>query len=102
MRQKITHLVHQVDPQIVVGQADVDVHPADQHPLGHDGQVAAQGVVAGAVAVGLRRPVGGRMAGRGNRGQTEIGGDLGHAAPKPAKVARAAPMSAQTFVPTST
>ena len=35
VRQEIGHLSHQIRPQRIVSQADMHMHPADQHPPRH-------------------------------------------------------------------
>ena len=80
VRQEVGRLVHQVDPGLVVGDADMDMHAADQHPVAHIGEIAAELVVARAVAAGLGGPRGGRVAGGGDRRQAVALRHPGHRA----------------------
>ena len=71
MRQEIGHLAQQIRAQGVIADANMDVHPTDQHSLGDAGQITLKRVVAVAFRVGLLFPIGKRMAGGGNRGDAE-------------------------------
>lgn len=67
VRQVVGHLVHQVDAQIVVLDRDVDVESTDQKAPCQALEVAGQLVVALAVGVLLRVPMGKRMGRGGDR-----------------------------------
>ncbi len=58
MGQEVQHLVHQVDPHVLVLDGDVHMHPADQQAANHTAEGAGQGVVALLVRVLLPEPVG--------------------------------------------
>jgi hypothetical protein len=78
VRQEIGGLVHQVDPGVVVLDPDMHVHPGNQQPPRHPGEVVLQHVVAFLVGMVLGLPVGRGMAGHGQRGEPVAPGDLGH------------------------
>ena len=67
VRQEVDELPVEIDPQILVGHADMDVHAADQEPLGHCAEVRLQLRVALLGGGDLRAPVGEGM--RGGRHQ---------------------------------
>ena len=69
MRQEIAKLVHQVDAAVGRVDAHMHVHPADQHPPHHAGQVAGQHVVAVLVGMGLVAPIREGVAGGRDRGE---------------------------------
>ena len=71
MGQEIVDLIEQVDAQLLVLDADMDVHARDQEPPRHALHVAREDVVAFLVGVRLLRPA---------REGVGRGGDDGHAA----------------------
>jgi hypothetical protein len=67
VRQEIRELAHQVDARLLVLDADVHVHAADQQPPRRRLQLAAEAVVALLVGMALVQPARERMRGRGDR-----------------------------------
>jgi len=61
-------LVQQIDAQLVVGNADMDVHPTDREAPPHTLQIALEALIADALGSLLRLPSRKRMRRRGNRG----------------------------------
>ena len=68
VRQEIGRLVQQIDAQLVVGDADMDMHPADRETPADALQIALQALVADALGRLLRLPAGEGMRRRGDRG----------------------------------
>ena len=68
MRQEIRGLAQQIDAQLVVRDADMDVHPADREAPPDALQIALEALVADALGGLLRLPSRKRMGRRGNRG----------------------------------
>ena len=56
VRQEVARLVHEVDAQLVVVDAGVHVHAADDEAPADAGEVAGNGLVAGALGGLLRTP----------------------------------------------
>ena len=75
MRQEIGCLVEEVDPQVVVLDAHMHVHAADDQPPHDVLQVLRQHVVAFLVGVVLALPMGERVRGRGDGREAELRGD---------------------------
>ena len=75
MRQEIGGLTEQIDPELVVLDAHVDMHAADQEPPRHVLEVAREHVVALLVGVLLARPFGKGMGRCGDGSETELVGD---------------------------
>jgi len=46
MRQKVGRLVHQVDPKSFILHRSMDMHTADQHPIGKGSEVRDQTIIA--------------------------------------------------------
>ena len=87
--QEIACLVHQIDTQLVVLDAGVNVHPANCEPPADAGEVARQRLVA-RLRRGLeRRAVGERVGGSRDRCQAEVARDAGN---RPAQVGKLAPV----------
>ena len=78
MRQEIARLVHQVDAQLVVVDADVHVHAADDEAAADAGQILGDGLVALALGRLLRAPAREGMGGSGNRRQPMLAGQTCH------------------------
>jgi hypothetical protein len=68
VRQKIGGLAQEIDAQLVVRDADMDVHPANREAPPDALQIALQALVAHALSGLLRLPSRKRMRRRGNRG----------------------------------
>ena len=103
MRKEVGRLVHQVDAQLLVLDADVEVHAADHQALGERRHVAREQVVALLVDAALDAPVGERVGRGGDQRHAELAGGGGERraqqrelAPQPRATSR------QTEVPTST
>src|SRR5438552_9753877 len=73
MRQEIRRLVQKVDAQLVLGNADMDVQPANREPPPDPLQVVAQARIAAALGRLLRVPASKGMGCRGDRRQTIAG-----------------------------
>ena len=86
MRQEIGELADQVDAHVLVGDADMDMHAADQHPPRHPLQVAGEAVVAFALGMGLPPPFRERMARGGDGGEVVARRHLGDGAAQPAQI----------------
>ena len=86
MGQEIGDLIDQVDAQLVVVDADVHVHAADQKPPRHRLHVARQDMVALLVGVLLLRPRRKGMSGGGDRGEPVLVRRLGHGAAQPRQI----------------
>ena len=78
MRQEVARLVHQVDAQLVVLDADVHVHAADDEAPADAGKVAGDRLVAVAVGRLLRAPAREGVRGGGDRGEPMLSCELGH------------------------
>ena len=87
MRQEVARLVHQVDAQLVVVDADVHVHAADQQTAGDTLHVAGEYVVTLLVGVLLVRPFREGMRRGGHRRQSVAGGDLRDGSAQPGEFA---------------
>src|SRR6516162_5290201 len=70
MREEIRGLVQEVDAQLVIGNADMDMQAADRQPPSDGLQISVQTRVAAALGGLLRVPAGKRMRRRGDRRQT--------------------------------
>lgn len=86
MGEEVHDLVQQVDAQIVVVDADVHVHAADEQPPGHGLHVAGEHVVALLVGVDLFLPLGKGMGGGGDGGEPMLAGHVGDGSPEPGQV----------------
>ncbi len=75
MRQEVRRLTEQIVPEVVVLDADMDVHAADHEAPRHLLQVLGEDVVAFLVGVVLRRPFGEGMGRGGDQGEAEFLGD---------------------------
>ena len=75
MRQEIRGLVEQIDPELVVLDADMDMHAADHQTARHVLEILGEDVVALLVGMLLGPPFGEGMGGRRNRRQPELIGD---------------------------
>src|SRR5581483_2693522 len=82
VRQEIARLVHEIDSELVVLDADVHVHAADDEAAAHSGEVAGDGLIAVALGGLLRAPAREGMRGGGDGCQPVTGGKLGHRAPR--------------------
>ena len=80
VRQEIARLVHEVDAQLVVLDADVHVHAADDEPAADAGEVAGDRLVAVALGRLLRAPAREGVGGGGDRREAVLGRQLGHGA----------------------
>ena len=102
VRQEIGQLVEELDPELLVLDADMDMHAADQHPLGDNLHRSGDLVVAFLVGMRLVGPFGEGM-GRGRQRREVVGG--GFPGDRLAEIAEfgAAPQPSvmQTGVPTS-
>ena len=78
MRQKIAHLIQQIDAQIIVGYSDMDVHAADQQPMCHRLQIFGQQVIALLVRMLLLGPTGEWVSRSSYRRQSMPGGCTGY------------------------
>ena len=67
MRQKVGGLVQQVDAQLVIGDADMDVQTTDRQPPPDRLQIVAQARIAAALGGFLRIPAGKRVGRGGDR-----------------------------------
>ncbi len=67
-------MVHQIDAQLVVGQADMHMQPANGEPTPDPLQVVAQILVAAPSGGLLRVPAGEGVGGGGDRGHAVAGG----------------------------
>ena len=76
MRQEIAGLVHQVDAQLVVLDADVHVHAADDEAPADAGQVLGDRLVAVALGRLLRAPARERVGRGGDRRQPVLAASL--------------------------
>ena len=57
MRQEVAHLVHEVDPQLLVLDADMDMHAADEQTVGHGLHVVGEPLIALLVHIVLLPPI---------------------------------------------
>ena len=78
VRQEIARLVHQVDAQLVVVDADVHVHAADDEAAADAGQILGDGLVALALGRLLRAPAREGMGGGGDGRQAVLAGQPRH------------------------
>ena len=69
MGQEILELINHVDPHVLIRNADMDMHSANQHAPCDPRQISVQLVIAGLVGVMLVFPVGKWMARRRYRGE---------------------------------
>src|SRR6516225_10391893 len=72
MRQEIRGLVQQIDAQLVIGNADMDVQAADRQPPPNTLQIPMQARIAIVLGGLLRVPAGKGMRRRGYRRQTTL------------------------------
>jgi len=72
VRHEVARLVHEVDAQLIVLDADVHVHAADDESPAHPGKVACDGLVAVALGGLLRAPTRKRVRGGGDRGEAVL------------------------------
>src|SRR6516164_4834797 len=72
MRQEIRGLVQQIDTQLVIGNADMDVQAADRQPPPNTLQIPMQARIAIVLGGLLRVPAGKGMRRRGYRRQTTL------------------------------
>jgi len=86
VRQEVAELVHQVDAQLVVLDAHVYVHAADQQPAGGALHLRRQRVVTFPVGGFLVQPAGPGMGGRGHRRQPVLPGHVHHRAAQPRQI----------------
>ena len=91
MRQEIGGLAEEVDAQVVVLDADMHMHAADQQPPRHLLQILGEHVVALLVGVLLASPFGEGMGGGGDRREAELAGDAADGARGVARARRAPP-----------
>ena len=75
VRQEIARLVHEVDAQLVVLDADVHVHAADDEAAADAGEVAGDGLVALALGRLLRAPAREGVGGGGDGGEAVLAGE---------------------------
>ena len=94
MRQEIGKLVGDVDAQVVVAQADMDMHAADQQPPHHPAEIALQRIVAVLVGMMLILPVGEGMGRHGKRRQPVL---VGNALDRLSQMAEVFPRLANRF-----
>src|SRR5512144_1505114 len=87
MRQEVARLVHQVDAQLVVVDADVHMHTADQQTTGDTLHVASEYVVTLLVGVLLVRPFREGMRRGGHWRQSVATGDLRDGSAQPGEYA---------------
>ena len=83
MRQEVGGLAEQVDAQVVVLDADMNMHAADDEPPRHVLQVLGKDVVALFVGMLLALPLGEGVRGGGDRREAEL---VGNAADRGAKL----------------
>ena len=86
MRQEIRHLVHQVDAQFVIIDADVDVHAADQQSSRRGLHLDGKGPVPVFFRLLLFGPAAEGVRGCRNRRHAVIGGDVDDDAAQPAEL----------------
>ena len=86
MGQEITRLIEQVDPQLLVLDADMDMHAADEHPVGHGLHVVSEALIALLVDIVLLAPVAEGVRGGRDRGEAVIAAGPRDAAPEPAQL----------------
>ena len=67
MRQEVTRLVHHIDAEVLVLDADVDMHAANQHALNNTLHVVDHALVTIGMGVDLILPIGIGMGRGGNR-----------------------------------
>ncbi len=102
MRQEIRGLVHQVDAQLVIGNADMDVHAADREPPSDALQIVLAGSGSARDPWSSARPSGQRDASRRRSGPSRAAPPPRRSVPRNRRrSARASPRLAQTRVPTS-
>ena len=75
MRQEICRLAQEIDPKLVVLDADMDMHAADHEPAADLLKVFGEHVVAFFVGVLLARPFGERVGRGGDRSEAEFVSD---------------------------
>ena len=78
VRQEISGLAEEIDAELVVVDADMDVHAADDEAPHHLLQILSKDVVALFVGVLLARPLGERMGRGGDGSEAELAGDSAH------------------------
>ena len=76
MGEHVLHLVHQVDPQVVVFDPGVDMHPADHELAGDLAEIGGHLRIAGVVRGLLLGPVGEGMGGGCDDGGAVLAHDL--------------------------
>ena len=86
MGQEVGDLIQDVDPEVVVVDADVDVHAADQQPVRHDLHVPLQDFVPFLFGVLLVLPFRERVCRGSDRSQAMVPGDFRDSAPQVAQV----------------
>ena len=102
MRQEVARLVEQVDAQLVVFDADVHVHAADDEAAADAGQVLGERLVALALGVLLGAPAGERVGRGGDGGEVVFGGHVARRPCAGGPAPRPPPMDERcTLVPTS-
>ena len=83
MRQEVRHLVHQVDPELVVFDTDVHVHSADHETPRCRLHLHGECLIAVLLGLLLLPPPGERMRGGGDRREIVLGRDLDDAGSEP-------------------
>ncbi len=78
MRQEIRGLAQNIDAELVVVDADMDMHAANHQTPHHLLQILREDVVALFVGVLLARPFGEGMGGGGDGSEAELAGDGAH------------------------
>ena len=84
--QEIGRLGHQVDAQVLVLDADMDMAAADQHPPPRRAEVGAQFVIARLAGMALAAPLGEGVGRGGDRGIAELGRRRGDARAHPHQI----------------
>ena len=82
MGKEVGGLPHQVDAQVVVVEAHVHVHSADEHAAGNDLVVLVELLVALGVGEFLRLPGAERMCRCGDDGVAVFAGEVGQNGPE--------------------